>query len=190
MNIAILIAAAAVVWIAHALVLARLMSSRGFHPLPWIAVSFLLGPAIWPLALIEIASGVPGPTRIRRGHHGGGELDVFVAFDRDVIDERSSTQLARLAPRCDHLVLARVIKAGGPTFIPGDAEAFLCDTASRLGASNAELQLHQGCFGRIVRRIRAQGDFDLVLRSDEPSELFEEDGSRPEMRCLRDVTAA
>lgn len=190
MNIVVLVAAAATSWVAQALALSRLMSRRGFDPLPWFAVSLLLGPAMWPLAVVDLVAGPPGPTLLRSGRRGAGELDVFVAFETDELSAAVAGQIRGLMARSGRLVLARVVKAGGPAFVPVEAERFLCDCAGRVGARHAELQLHHGVFVDVVRRVRDQGDFDLLLRSDEPNELFARNGSRPEMRCLRDVTAA
>lgn len=188
MNVVMLIAGAAVIWVAQAAGLARLMSRRGFHPLPWFAVAILLGPALWPLAVIELVSGPPGPVLLRRG--SGAQRAIFVAFRDDELADWKEIELQGLLPRGDRLVLARVIKAGGPTFISANAERFLHDTAARLGARNAELQLLHGPFERVVGEIQARGDYDLVVRSDQPSELFDRSSSRQEMRCQRDVTAA
>lgn len=190
MGIVALVVASATLWVAQALGLSRLMSSRGFDPLPWLAMSLLLGPAMWPLAVIDLVSGSPEPVLLKRGERGEGTLDAFVAFDGDELHQSIALQIQRLQPHCSRLVLARVVKAGGPAFIAPDAERFLRDSASRLGAQEAELQLHHGVFADVVRAIRDRGDFDVVLRSDEPPELFEGNGSRPEMRCLRDGTAA
>lgn len=190
MDIVGLVAATAGLWVAHALGLARLMGSRGFDSMPWLAVSLLLGPAIWPLAVVELVSGPPGPVVLRPGHRAGGVLDVFVAFDRDELAEPVAEQIQRVLPRCGRLVLARVVKAGGPAFVPAEAERFLSDCASRLGEPGAELHLHHGVFTDVVREIRDQGNFDLVLRSDETSELFDGNSPRKEMRCLHDVRAA
>jgi hypothetical protein len=66
-NIVGLVAAAAVLWVLQAVGLSRLMSRRGFHPLPWFAVSLLMGPAMWPLAVVELISGPPRPELLRRG---------------------------------------------------------------------------------------------------------------------------
>lgn len=186
----LLVTAAAGLWIAQAFGLSRLMRSHGFDPLPWFGVSLLLGPAMWPLALIDLISGPPGSELLRRGQRGGGAVDVFVAFERDELPQATADQIKRLLPRSDRLVLARVIRAGGPSFIPTEAQQFLGDAASRLGARKAELRLFYGVFADVVRDMRDDGDFDVVLRSDVPNEPFEGNGSHHEMRCLHDATAA
>jgi hypothetical protein len=50
-----------VLWMGEAFAVSWAMSRRGFHPLSWCAVGFLLGPAVWPLALMEAVSGRPHP---------------------------------------------------------------------------------------------------------------------------------
>lgn len=190
MDIVALVIVVATLWIAQAFGLARLMSGRGFHPLPWLAVGLLLGPAMWPLAVVDLVTGPPGPVLVRGGRAGKGSLEAFVAFQRDALTDQAADQLRRLRPRCAHLVLARVFRSGGPTFIASDSERFLCDTAARLGAPDAELRLYHGVFERVLSEVREGGEFDLVLRSEQLGELFVGDGSRPETRCQRDVTAA
>jgi hypothetical protein len=179
-----------VVWVGQATWLSHVMDGRGFHRLPWFAVLILLGPAMWPLAVVELISGPPGPVLLRRGNPRDGRLDIFVALDRNDVPKATAAQLRRLAPNCRRVVLGRVIKAGGPTYIRADAERFLSDTAERLGIRGAELQLHYGNVERVVKEIQDRGDFSLVLRVDQPSELFDGDGSRQEMRWQRGVPVA
>lgn len=188
-NIVALVMAAATVWIAQAIGLSRLMSKRGFHPLPWFAVSMLLGPAMWPLALIEAITGPPGPELIRRGTRGTGSLDVLVAFPTNELPDDLERQIARLPKERDRLTLARIIKAGGPMDIEKDAARFLSSTASRLRLRDAELMVFQGTPEQVLADLHARGDFDLVLCSDRPGELFDGNGSIQEVRCLRDAAA-
>ena len=189
MNIAMLIAGLGVVWVAQAAGLSRLMSRRGFHPLPWFAVSMLLGPAMWPLALIEAITGPPGPELIRRGTRGTGSLDVLVAFPSNELPDDLERQIARLPNERDRLTLARIIKAGGPMDIEKDAARFLSSTASRLRLRDAELMVFHGTSESVLADLHARGDFDLVLRSDRPGELYDGNGSMQEVRCLRDAAA-
>src|ERR671919_397191 len=100
-------------------------------------VPLLLGPAVWPLALIEALSGPPAPELLRRGERGTGALDVIVLFEADHVPEGVKVELQRLAPRCRRLALARVIKAGGPSVIQADAERFLKGITSPLQARDA-----------------------------------------------------
>jgi hypothetical protein len=79
------------------------------------------------------------------------------------------------------LVLGRVIKAGGPTVVSHDAERFLRHAAGRAGAPDAELQLFYGNFDSVIGEIRRKRDFTLVLRSDQPIELFDFDGPETEI---------
>jgi hypothetical protein len=66
-NVVALVLAAATLWLGQAVGVARLMSRVGFHPLPWFAVAALLGPAMWPLAVVDLVSGLPRPVSLRRG---------------------------------------------------------------------------------------------------------------------------
>ena len=190
MNIVVLMGGAAVVWVGQAIGLSRLMGRRGFHPLPWFAVSMLLGPAMWPLAVVELISGPPGPELLRRGSRGPGALEIGVVFGSNEIPEETAVEIRRLMPNCRRLVLGRVIKAGGPTFVAADAKAFLERAASHLGTRGAELQLLRGDMERVIGKLNNEGNYDLVLRSDQPNEPFDGHGSIQEMRCLRDVHAA
>jgi hypothetical protein len=188
-NVVALVLAAATLWLGQAVGVARLMSRVGFHPLPWFAVAALLGPAMWPLAVVDLVSGLPRPVSLRRGGRGPGALDVFVAVT-DEFPEQIAMQLRRLLPYSRRVVIARVIKAGGPAYVTADAESFLTEAASRLAFRDAGLQIHYGDLDRVVAGIQQHGNFSLVMRGDRPSELFDGDGSRQEMRCLRDVKAA
>jgi hypothetical protein len=71
-NVVVLILAIATLWLSQAAGVARLMNRMGFHPLPWFAVTALLGPAMWPLAVVDLVSGLPGPVSLRRGSLGPG----------------------------------------------------------------------------------------------------------------------
>lgn len=133
----VLVVALIVVWFGQATWLSHVMDGRGFHRLPWFAVLILLGPAMWPLAVVELISGPPGPVGLRRGNPRDGRLDVFVALDRNDVPKATATQLRRLAPNCRRVVLGRVIKAGGPTYIRADAERFLSATR-RSGSASGE----------------------------------------------------
>jgi hypothetical protein len=108
----------------------------------------------------------------------------------DEFPEQIAMQLRRLLPYSRRVVIARVIKAGGPAYVTADAESFLTEAASRLAFRDAGLQIHYGDLDRVVAGIQQHGNFSLVMRGDRPSELFDGDGSRQEMRCLRDVKAA
>jgi hypothetical protein len=188
--VAVVLAAAAIAWFAQALALSRLMNSRGFHPLPYFAVPLLIGPAFWPLALLDLLSGPPAPRLVRRGRRGGDGPEVLVALERDELAEKMAEEVARVLPRASRLVVARVLRAGGPSALEGDAERFLLSAATALHAPDAELDIVYGCFDSAVARVQKRGGFSVVLRSDQPDELFDRDGSRQEMRCLRDVQAA
>jgi hypothetical protein len=185
-----LIAGAVLVWFGQALGLSRLMNRRGFHPLPWFVVPLLMGPAVWPLALVEALSGPPRQKLVRRGSRGPGALNVFVVLDRDELPEQFNTQVARLIPNCHRLVLGRVIKAGGPREIRREAESFLHRIARNMWTRDAELRILFGDMRRAVQTIDAEGVFGVVLRCDRPDELSDGDGEIQKVRCLRDVTAA
>lgn len=184
MSIA-LIAGAVILWFGQAFGLSRLMDRHGFHPLPWFVVPLLIGPAVWPLALLEVLSGPPRPELVRWGRRGPGSLNVFVLLERDELPEQISVEVARLMPHCRRLVLGRVIKAGGPTVIRRDAESFLRRIARNWGAKEAELEILFGDMPRAVQTILDESVFDVVLRGDRPDELFVGD----RVSCLRDVTA-
>lgn len=185
-----LVAGAVLVWFGQALGLSRLMNRRGFHPLPWFVVPLLMGPMVWPLALLEALSGQPRQELVRHGSRGPGPLNVFVVLDRDELPEQFGAQVTRLMPRCDRLVLGRVIKAGGPTDIRRDAESFLRRIGSNMWTRDAELRILFGDMRRAVQTIDEEGDFGVILRGDQPDELSHPDGETQKLRCLRDVTAA
>jgi hypothetical protein len=181
-----LVVGVASLWLGQAWGLSRVMSRRGFHPLPWLAVGFFLGPAVWPLALIEALSGPPRRKTVRCGRPRPDGIDVFAVFDGDEFPDTLATELKRLTPRCHRLVLGRVIKAGGPVFIEGEAQAFLERVARRLGAEGAELQMLYGDMRQAVEAIREEGDFAVVLRSDQ---AYYSSAETQKVRCLRDVPA-
>ena len=189
MKIALIIAGAASLWLGQAFALSRLMNRRGFHPLPWFMVPLLLGPAVWPLALFEVLSGPPASELLRRGKRRPGALDVVVFFESNHVPPKIEAQLSRLMPFCRRLVLARVIKAGGPTPIAVDAERFLKSIASPPETTDAELRLHFGDFARVVAEVEAQGDIDVLLRSDGSTETFHSDENQ-EARSINDVPTA
>jgi hypothetical protein len=61
-----LVVALAVAWFGQAIWLSLVMNGRGFSPLPWFIVPLVIGPAVWPLALIEAsaaATAIPVPFR-------------------------------------------------------------------------------------------------------------------------------
>jgi hypothetical protein len=186
----VLVVGVAVAWFGQAIWLSRVMNGRGFHPLPWFMILLLVGPAVWPLALIEALSGPPAPEMLRRGKRGPGALDIFVLFEDDHIPDRIEAELQRLMSRCRRLVLARVIKAGGPAAIEADAARFLKGIVSPPGARDAELQLHFGDARRVITGIEARGDVDVLLRSSQASRQFYSDGGNQEERRTHDVPAA
>ncbi len=86
--------AIALAWLAQAVAAAMLMSRIGFHPLPWFALTLLLGPAMWP-ALVEARSG-PAPRRLlRRGASGSGSLDLPSDQRAEVLGASGETQIVR-----------------------------------------------------------------------------------------------
>jgi hypothetical protein len=179
-----------VVWLSQALGLSLIMSRRGFHPLPWLAVSLLLGPAMWPLALAEAISGLPSPEVIRHGHRRQAGVDVFVVLHRNEFPEALARQVERVLPHCRRLVFGRVIKAGGPVTVKQEAAWFLRMVAHQLGPGEAELQILYGDMRRVVDAIHEEGDFAIVLRSDLPDELYDDGGQLQKVRYLRDVPPA
>jgi len=189
----VLIIGATALWVGQAIGLSRLMDRRGFHPLPWVVVPLLIGPAGWLVALLRYLSGPPLPEIVRRGNPGTGSLDVFDVFvllERDEVPVQISAQLTRLMPYCHRLVLARVIRTDGHTDIKRDAEAFLHQIARDMGSNDAELQILFGNTRRAVREIHGKSVFSLILRSDKPDELFDNEGEMQRMACLYDGTAA
>ena len=166
MGVALIVVGAAVLWLGQALVLSLLMSRLGFHPLPWFVVPLLIGPAVWPLALIEAVSGPPAPQVLHRGKSGSGRLDIFVLLGSDRIPERITAELTKLMTERRRLVIVRVIKAGGPGAIATDAERFLRGILSSFDMRDAELQLRFGDIRRAATAIEEQGH--LVLRDDRP----------------------
>jgi hypothetical protein len=180
----------AVVWFGQAILLSRVMNRRGFHPLPWFMVPLLIGPAVWPLAFIEARSGPPAPVTLRSGKLGHGALDIFVLFEDDHVPDRIDAEVQRLMSRCRHLVLARVVKAGGPTAIQSDAARFLKGISTPPGTRDAELQLHFGVARQVITEIEARGDVDVLLRSSQASRQFYSDGGNQEERRTHDVPAA
>jgi hypothetical protein len=179
-----------VVWFGQALLLSRVMSRHGCHPLPWFMVPLLLGPAAWPLALIEALSGPPAPELLRRGERGPGALDVFVLFEADHVPEGVKAELQRLAPRLRRLVLARVIKAGGPTMIQADATRFLKGITTPIQTRDAALQIVFGDITRVVAEIEERGDIDVLIRTDHARKQFHSDGYNLEERWIHDAPAA
>jgi hypothetical protein len=93
-------------------------------------------------------------------------------------------------PYCHRLVFARVIKAGGPTSIKKAAEAFLHGIARHMGSDDVELQMMFGDTQRAVRTIHGESVFNIVLRSDQPDELFDGDGGMQRMLSLSDFMSA
>ena len=190
MKTALIITGSGMLWLGQAVALSRLMNRRGFHPLPWFMVPILLGPAVWPFALFEAISGPPASELLRRGRRGSGALDVFVLFESDHLPRETKAQLSRLMPFCRRLVLARVIKAGGPMAPSVEAERFLKSIAAASETKDAELQLHFGDIRHVVAKIETRGDVDVLLRSDQPDETFHSDGDNQEARWVHNVPAA
>lgn len=189
----VLIVGVSTLWVGLAIGLSRLMNRRGFHPLPWFFMPLLIGPASWPVALRTSQSGPPLPEVVRGGSRGTGSLDVFEVFvllERDELPAQISAQLTRLMPYCHRLVLARVIRAGGHAEIKKGAEAFLHRIARGMDSNDAELQILYGTLRRTVQELHEESDFSLILRSDRPDELFDNEGEMQRMTSLSDGTAA
>lgn len=189
----VLIIGATALWVGQAIGLSRLMDRRGFHPLPWLVVPLLTGPPSWLVAVLRYLSGPPPPEVVRRGSPGTGSLDVFDVFvllERDELPVQISAQLTRLMPYCHRLVIARVIRADGRNGIKRDAKAFLHQIARDIGSRDAELQILFENIRRTVQEIHGKSAFSLILRSDKPDELFDNEGEMQRMACLPDGTAA
>jgi hypothetical protein len=189
----VLIVGASILWVGQAIGLSRLMDRRGFHPLPWFIVPFLMGPPSWLVALLRSLSGPPLPEVVRRGSRGTGSLNVFEVFvllERDELPTQINAQLTKLMPYCDRLVLARVLRADGHAHIKRDAEAFLHRIAREMSSKDAELQILFGNIRRAVQEIHEESDFGLILRSDQPEVLFDSEGEMERMTCLPDGTTA
>lgn len=189
----VLIIGASTLWVGQAIGLSRLMNRRGFHPLPWFVVPFLMGPPSWLVALLRSLSGPPLPEVVRRGSRGTGSLgvfEVFVLLERDELPAQISAQLTRLMPYCHRLVLARVIRADGHADIKKDAEAFLHQIARDMGLKEAELQILFGNIRRTVQKIHGESNLGLILRSDQPDELFDHEGEMQRLTCFPDGTTA
>jgi hypothetical protein len=188
-----LIVCGVAVWGAQAFGLSQLMNRRGFHPRLWFVVPLVIGPACWPLALLRALPGPPVPEVVRGARRRTGPLEVFEVFvvlERDEIPAQVLAQVTRLMPYCHRLVFARVIKAGGPTDIKKAAEGFLHRIARHLGSDDVELQIMFGDMQRAVRMIHRESVFNIVLRSDQPDELFDGDGGMQRMLSLSDVMSA
>ena len=117
-------------------------------------------------------------------------FEVFVLLERDELPAQISAQLATLMPYCHRLVLARVIRADGHAHIKKDAEAFLHQIARDMSSKDAELQILFGSIRRAAQEIHGKSDFNLILRSDQPDELFDNQGEMQKMTCLPDGTTA
>jgi hypothetical protein len=185
-----IIAAAVLAWVGQAIALSRLMERRGFRPLPWLIVLLLLGPVVWPLALLVILRGPPGPLVVRRGARGSGTLDVWVILESDRVSEPLKNLIESLKPYSRSLVLARVVKAGGPRAIETDAERFLHRIAATLGEHKAELIVLFGDMDELVQTIRQESALRVLLRSDQPDELFDRAGDMRRVGWLGDDAAA
>lgn len=177
-------------WSLQAVVVSRAMERHGFDGLPWLVTSLLLGPGAWPLALAEVLRRVPGPEILRSGTPAPGVIDVFVVLEDDALPQETVAQLRRVLPYSRRIVLARVVRAGGPARVARNAASFLAGAATALCLDGAELQLLYGTLDAVVSESQRRGEFGIILRSDQPSELFDGDGSRQEVRCLRDVSVA
>ena len=186
----VMVFGAAVAGAGQAIAVSRAMRRRGFDGLPWLVTSLVLGPAAWPLALSEVRRGAPGPEVLRWGTPGRGVIDVLVVLELDAVPRETVTQLWRVLPYTRRVVLARVVRAGGPGYVAKEARRFLADAASRLRLDGAELQLLHGDLATVVGATQRRREFGIILRSDQPSELFDGDGSRQEVRCERDVSVA
>ena len=187
--VVLLFAALAAVWMGLAVAVAAVMERRGFHPLPWFVVALLLGPAVWPLAVVEALSGGQGRRLLRAGLAGDGEVDVFVLLEKDEVPPTLSASLAEVAPRRRRFVLARVMKAGGPSVFESRAHAFLDRFAAEIGAGDARLELAFGDMASVATRAENDG-FDVILRSDHVGDPLIRARPGPGSTCLRDERAA
>jgi hypothetical protein len=185
-----IIAAAVLAWVGQAFALSRLMERRGFHALPWLIVLLFLGPAMWPLALLDLLRGPPGPLVVRRGARGSGTHNVWVILEGDRLSEPLKKHIANLKPYSRSLVMARVVKAGGPRAIETDAVSFLHRIAATLGEHEAELVVLFGNMEEAVKTIHQESELNVVLRSDQPDELWSRADDLPKVRCLGDDAAA
>lgn len=176
-------------WVTHALVLSRVMSARGFHPLSWMVAALFLGPMVWPFALAEASSGAPYPEVVRRGGRRPG-LHVFVLLERDELPDALARQVRRLLPDCGRVVVGRVLAIGGPASIKSAAQHFLDGIAQSLDTPIVELQLLYGTADAAADRVYEEGAFAFVLRSDDPRELYDGGGQVQKVRCLRGSPAA
>lgn len=179
-----------VAWSLQALALSRAMRRRGFDGAAWLLTSSILGPAAWALAIVEVRRSAAGPEIVRWGVPGPGPIDVLVVLEADVLPHETGVQLRRVLPYAGRVVLARAVRAGAPGYAVKEARRFLAVAATRLRLDGAELQLRYGTVDMVVGETRRRREFGIVLRSDQPAELFDGDGSRQEMRCLRDAPAA
>ena len=145
--------------------------------------------ALGPLAFRALRRA-PGPEILRWGTPGQGVIDVLVVFEADALPPETTAQLRRLLPYSRRIVLARVVRSGGPRVVAKEAASFLEDVAKTLRLEGAELQLLYGNLDAAVCESRRRHEFGIILRSDQPAELFDGDGSRQEMRCRRGVSVA
>lgn len=183
---AVLLASA---WVGHASALSRAMGKRGFDRLSWLVVALFLGPALWPLALAEAAAGMPYPEVVRRAQTRPG-LHVIVLLDRDHFPEELERQVGRLVSDCGRIVLARVVRAGGPASVRAAAVRFLGDAAASLDATITELRILYGTLDRAATAIYEEGEFAFVFRSDDPRELYDGGGRLQKVRSLPGSPAA
>lgn len=190
MTVVLIVSSVLVAWVLQAIGVSRAMRRRGFAALPWFVTSLVLGPAAWTLAVAEARGGPPGPVILRWGTPAQGVIDVLVALEGDEVPPETVAQLRRVLQYSRRVVLARVVGAGGPAHIVKDAERFLIDAAARLRLDGAELHLLYGDLDAVVAGAQRRHEFGIILRSDQPAELFDGDGPRQEVRCVRDVSAA
>lgn len=190
MTLVLILSSVLIAWVLQAVGVSRAMRRRGFDVLPWFVTCLLLGPAAWPLAFAEVRTGLPGPVIVRWGTPSRGVIDVFVVLEADEVPPETDAQLRRVLQHSRRVVLARVVMAGGSAHVAKHAERFLIDAAARLRLDGAELQLLYGELDAVVAQTQARHEFGIILRSDQPAELFDGDGPRQEVRCIRDVSAA